>query len=174
MFFGKDSKKKEFARIYDHHVEQIYRFVVLKVGSKETAEDITSRVFTRIWEYMKNEENPDLENPRAYLYRLARNAVIDHYRKKELDSVAAPEDLPLADGSRGIDEEAAERSEMKRIREALQALNEDYQNVIVWYYLDELSAEEIAELLGKSENAVRVTVHRALRALRKEMERRGV
>ncbi len=175
MFFGKEEKKrKRFEKIYDSCVDQVYRFIFLKVGSGDDAEDLSSKTFLRVWEAIKR-ENPDngMRNPRAYTYKVARNIIIDYYRSKEESSVSI-DDVVLKDESKRADEKAEIDSEMERVKEALKELNEDYQDVVIWYYLNELSIQEIADLTEKSETAVRVTIHRAVSALKKEMEKKGV
>ncbi len=167
MFFRKDNKKKKFEEIYDRSADEVYRFIFLKVSSGEIAQDLTSETFTRVWESLQ--ETEEIKNPRAYAYRIARNIVIDHYRKREFQKVTTPEEVVVPDKEKRADEKAEIDSEMERVTKALGRLNEDYQNVIIWYYLDELSVAEVAELLGKPETTVRVIVHRALKALKKEL-----
>ncbi len=160
------SKKRKFGKLYDRHVEQIYRFVFLKVSTREVAQDITSETFRKGWESFK--DNPRMENPRAYLYRIARNLVIDHYRTKK--EHLSPEDFDLKDEAQNISEKAAQNREMARVKKAMKNLNTDYQDMIIYKYLEEMSNEEIARITGKSEGAVRVTAHRAMKALEKELE----
>ncbi len=168
MFFRQDNKKKKFEEIYDRSVKEIYRFIFLKVSSQEVAEDLTSETFTRIWKSLQAEEN--IENPRAFAFRIARNLVIDHYRRKEFLKVTTPDKIDVSDTEKRADERAEITSEMERVGEALRKLSEDYQNIVIWYYLDELSISEIADLLAKSETTVRVSIHRALKALKKELK----
>ncbi len=170
MFFRKEQKKKKrFEEIYDSYVEQVYRFIFLKTGSKDEAEDITSKTFMRVWETVKR-ENPEtgMRNPRAYTYRIARNLLVDYYRSKREGNVST-DDVVIKDESMRADERAELNSEMEQVRNALSNLNEDYQDIIIWYYLNELSIQEIADITGKSETNVRVTAHRAISALKKEM-----
>ncbi len=189
MFKRREGKKrKDFEEIYDTHVEQIFRFVYLKVGSKDDAEDITSRVFIQTWKSVAGSDPAMPENPRALLYKVARNLVIDHYRKnrptREEDSeedTASPkkktkpkqvplEDVMVEDKEIRPDEKALLNSQIEEVKQALQEINEDYQNVIIWYYLDELTVPEIAELLDKPEASVRVLIHRAVDSLKKRLE----
>ncbi len=188
MFKRREGKKrKDFEEIYDTHVEQIFRFVYLKVGSKDDAEDITSRVFIQTWKSVDGPDSVTPKNPRALLYKVARNLVIDHYRKnrpvREEDSEedtaspqkkAKPKQVPLEDvmiEDREIrpDEKALLNSQIEEVKQSLQDINEDYQNVIIWYYLDELTVPEIAELLDKPEASVRVLIHRAVDSLKKQL-----
>jgi RNA polymerase sigma-70 factor, ECF subfamily len=180
MFRGKEKKKrKEFEKIYDDHVEKIFRFVYLKVNSKDDAEDITSRVFIKTWSSYStsNKNSADLKNPKAFLYKVARNMVIDHYRKNkgsfsEEDSrkEVSLESVIVPDKEMRPDERALLDSEIKEVKKALSLINEDYQNIIILYYLNELTASEIADLLDKPESSIRVLIHRAVSALRKELK----
>ncbi len=180
MFNSKErKKKKEFEKIYDENVSQIFRFVYLKVSSKDDAEDITSKVFTRVWDSLK--KGDEIENPKAFSYKIARNMIIDYYRKHRekasSDSLSRAKKIPLEDvvifdKEMRADERAIFESQIEEVTSALKRINEDYQNVIIWYYLDELTAQEIAELLGKPEASVRVLIHRALTALKNSLEDR--
>ncbi|MBI2647806.1 MAG: sigma-70 family RNA polymerase sigma factor [Candidatus Wildermuthbacteria bacterium] len=159
--------KEEFISLYDAYLEPIFRFVALKVGSREVAQDLTSEVFLR---FLRS-GNDSIQNPRAFLYQIARNVVADHYRAHEKKGT-----LPLSEYVEAIEEDsgdmdiAALNIEMDRVRTALSSLSEGYREVITWRYVDELSLSEIAALLGKTEQSVRVTLHRALKALKREME----
>ncbi len=175
MFLGKEEKKKKkFEDLYASCVNEVYRFVFLKVGSKDEAEDITSKTFLRVWNAI-NRENPDsgMRNPRAYTYKIARNLIIDYYRSKRENSVSI-DNVPLKDETEGADKRAEVDSEMEQVKKALDKLSEDYQNAVIWYYLNELSVQEVADLMGKSETSVRVTIHRAVAALKEEMDKMGV
>lgn len=162
--------KQEFSRIYDKYIEKIYRFIFLKVNSKETAEDLTSETFLRAWEIFKN-GNPEIENISAFLYQIARNLVIDFYREKNKTSVfSADLGYPIIDPRQNLEEKIKLNSDLELIRKAISELNEDYQNAIIWYYIDDLSIKEVANLLGKTENATRVLISRAMKALRTKLE----
>ena len=162
--------RKNYSEVYDKYVKKIYRFVLLKVSSTEIAEDLTSEVFMRGWQAYK--ANCDkIENVQAFLYQIARNLLADHYRhetKAQLVSVEyAP---PLPDTKQDLEEISFIRSDLDRVKAALVNINEDYREVIVWYYLDELKVPEIAKILDKSEPTVRVLIHRALHALKGELK----
>ncbi len=159
------NKRKKFGKLYDENVEKIYRFVSLKVSGEETARDIVSETFKKGWEAFK--KNPKMKNPRAYLYRIARNLVIDHYRTKK--EHLSPEDVVLEDEKDDPKEVAELNLEMENIKKALKNLKDEYQNVVIWRYMEEMEVSEIADLMDKSENSVRVQIHRAITALEKEL-----
>ena len=155
---------KEFSKIYDKCIDKIYRFIFLKVNSQEIAQDLSSETFLRGWEAYKS--NPKIDNPFAFLYRIARNLVTDYYRQKARTQFVSPEAVPIIDPNPGIEEKAVLNSDLEQIKAVLADLKEEYQNVIIWRYLDDLSIPEVAKMLDKSEEATRVTLHRALKALR--------
>lgn len=156
--------KKKFAKLYDEYVEKIYRFVFLKVSSQEEAQDLTSQVFTKGWK--KFRKGDKIDNPPAYLYQIARAEIANHHREKaRFQTVQASADQ-IIDPNPGLEEKSKLDSDMATVKNCLTKLNNDYQNVLVWKYIDGYSNKEIAEMSGKSEGAVRVMLHRALKVLR--------
>jgi len=157
--------RKKFSQLYDQYVEKIYRFVFLKVNSSEIAEDLTSETFLRGWRVFSQKR--DLENPPAFLYRIARNLVTDFYREKGKTKIISAEGAGITDPRANLEEKALLSSDFEVIRQALANIKENYQEVIIWHYLDDLSISEVAELLNKPEGTVRVMLHRGLKELRK-------
>jgi len=171
--------RKVFSKIYDKNVQKIYRFIFLKVNSKDIAKDLTSQTFLQGWEAFektkKQKNKRTIENPSAFLYQVARNLVIDFYRKEGRRDVISTDayDIDLPDPKNNpevVEAELILNSQMRRVRKALSELEGDYQDVIIWYYLDGLTFSEIGQILDKSEGAVRVQTHRALKKLREELE----
>ena len=169
------NQRKEFGKIYDKYIGKIYRFVFLKVNSEEIAQDLCSETFLRGWEAFqaKSEKlkakSEEIENPQAFLYQIARNLVIDHYREKGKARIVSPEYVPINDPRQNLEEKALLSSDIDEIKQALNGLKDDYQNVIIWHYLDDLSIPETAKLLDRSEEATRVLLHRALKTLRERV-----
>ena len=161
--------RKQFSKIYDQYINKIYRFVFIKVNSQEVAEDITSKVFLRGWDSFSR--NPvKIENPSAFLYQIARNLVIDHYREKGRTQFVSPDSIPdVADTSINIEEGAIINADLATVKQAIAGLKDDYQNVVIWHYLDEMPIYDIAKLLERSEDATRVLLHRALSSLRQNL-----
>jgi len=162
-----NNPKKEFSRIYDQYINKIYRFIFLKVGSQEIAEDLTSETFLRGWKFFKNGE--DIENVQAFLYRIARNLVVDFYRNKEKMRVISADSNRIEDPKPDPEEKAKRDSDIFLIRQALSQLKEEYQNVIIWHYVEDLSIREIAKIMEKSEANARVILHRALKSLKNKI-----
>ncbi|MDX9893213.1 MAG: RNA polymerase sigma factor [Patescibacteria group bacterium] len=161
-------KKKDpeaFSKIYDLYVTPIYRFIYFKVASRQDAEDLTSELFLKIWQYA-TESDEEIENLRALLYRSARNLVIDFYRRNARRDLTRDEEVlnNVQDERQQsllarIDTELGMRS----IEKVLRQLKDEYREVILLRYVEELSIGEIADILGKSRGSVRVLLHRALK-----------
>ena len=158
---------EQFSDIYDQYVEKIYRFIVLKVESQEVAEDLCSEVFLRVFgEFQKD----SIEHMQAFLYQVARYAIADHYRKRaNMRIVSIEEADTLVEEKNSLLEEAIVRADIEEVKKALAQLRDEYQNLIIWKYLEELSSQEIAQITGKTEGSVRVGLHRALGALKAQM-----
>ncbi len=165
--------EKIFSKIYDQYINKIYRFIFLKVNSKDLAEDLCSETFLRGWEAFKKTQNPgdnpQIENPQAFLYQIARNLVIDHYREKGKVQMVSVDYSPIIDPRQNLDEKSFLNSDIEQIRLVLTGLKEDYQNVIIWRYLDDLSMVYIAKMMGRTEEATRVLLHRAMESLRQKL-----
>jgi RNA polymerase sigma-70 factor (ECF subfamily) len=164
--------ERSFAKIYDTHVESIYRFVYLKLSSKEQAEDVTAEVFLRFWQQVKRGE--PIKHVRGLLYRIARNLIIDTYRQRgalpEMASVTFQEDdtssLTDALSDRKIGQRAIEaKTDVALLLEQMKQLKEDYQDVLSLRLFQDLPFADIGEILGKDTGTVRVLYHRALKAL---------
>ena len=158
-----------FGQLYDAYMERIYRFVYFRVEDQQTAEDITSQVFLRAWNNLDRfrlGRTPYL----AWLYTIAHNAVIDHYRTRKV--TAALEDVRLSqpDYAEAVENNIDFAVEMKTIKEALQTLTDDQQQVLTLKFIEGMSNDEIARHLGKREGAVRALQMRGLRALAKQLE----
>lgn len=164
--------EQAFACLYDTYVEAIYRFVYVKLSSKEQAEDVTAEVFLKLWQALQRGQ--EVRHVRGLLYKIARNLIIDVYRKRgaapETASVTFSEDGTSSDtetlsdrgtGSRGIEAKA----DLALVLEQVAQLKDDYQDVLTLRLMDDLSFQDIAEILGKDAGAVRVLYHRALKAL---------
>jgi len=163
-----NNPRKAFSQIYDQCVEKIYRFIFLKVSSQEIAQDLCSETFLKGWQSFK-ENNKKIDNPQAFLYQIARNLVVDHYREKGRTQTVSADCISITDPRVNLEEETQANSELDTIKAVLTTLKDEYQEVVIWHYIDDLSIAEIAKMLKKSEGAVRVTLHRALKAVKKEI-----
>lgn len=158
-----------FGKLYDTYVTRIYRFVFLKVSNKHDAEDLTHQVFMSAWESIGRFEFRGFPFS-SWLYRIAGNAVIDFYRTSHshLDIEAVPEER-FAETPR-IDLALDRTQELDLVKSVIPKLEPDQQNVLIMKFVDDLSNKEIAQALSKTEGAIRVIQHRALKQLRKHLD----
>lgn len=156
-----------FGRLYDLHLDAVYRYVYYKVSNASEAEDLTAQIFLKAWEAMPRYQWREIPFSH-WLMRLARNAVIDHYRTSrnhgDLDEGMMSQDLDPQG-------EYLRRETQQQLALALRRLPEEQRTVLILRFIEEMDYAQVAEILGKSQGALRVIQHRALAALRRLMER---
>jgi RNA polymerase sigma-70 factor (ECF subfamily) len=164
--------KKIFSKIYDKYVAKIYRFIFLKVNSKEIAQDLTSETFLKAWKAFSFQRSEfRVQNPQAFLYKIAKNLVTDYYREKAKIQLISAESSPIIDPRINLEEKAIQNSDLELVKKAILKLKDEYQDAIIWYYLEGYSVSEIAKILDKSEPATRMLISRAIKNLKKEYEK---
>ena len=163
------NSRKIYSDIYDKYIDKIFRFVFLKVKSSEIAEDLCSEVFLRGWQSFKGGNK--IDNIQAFLYQIARNLLADHYREAGRNQVVSTEYTPLLASNQDLEEKAWLQSDLEQVKLALANIKDEYREVIIWYYLDELKVPEIAKILNKPEGTCRVLIHRALKTLKDELKK---
>lgn len=154
-----------FGALYDHYQPMIYRFVLVKVGHREEAEDLTHQVFLSAWQNIEGYK--DMGFPfSSWLYKIARNAVVDFYRSnKEATSIEQvnPEFFAVpAAMQMGMDK----IFEIDKVRQAIKGLDPIYQDVIMMRFVEDLPIREVAQVLDKSEGAIKLIQHRAMKKLK--------
>ncbi len=154
-----------FGKLYDYYQPKIYRFVYLKVSNREEAEDITHQVFLSAWQNIKAYTFQGFPFS-SWLYRIARNRVIDHYRtSKSTQSIEGTEAM-LISSQENIVSATDNALEIERIQVALKRLPLDQQDVLIMRFVDDMPHKDIAAALKKTEGAVKVIQHRALKKLK--------
>ena len=163
--------QEAFSKCYDFYAPKIHRHAFYRLGSKELAEDVTSEVFTKTWEFLTESANNKIKNLRAFLYRVANNLIIDHYRAKGRQPILINEAMErnLGDGGSGA-ERLGSRLELAAVLENLEKLSRETREILIWRYVDDLSINEVAELAGRTKNAIYVAIHRGLKELRKTIK----
>jgi RNA polymerase sigma-70 factor, ECF subfamily len=166
---AQDGNSEAFGQLYDAYMERIYRFVYFRVEDQQTAEDITSQVFLKAWSNLDRfsfSRTPYL----AWLYTIAHNAVIDHYRTRKVTTALDDVQLAQQDHAEAVENDIDLSSEMKSIKEALAMLTDEQQKVLTLKFIEGMSNHEIARHLGKREGAIRALQMRGLQALAKQLE----
>ena len=155
-----------FRKIYEGHVTALYRHAYFRVFSKDKAEELVQEAFLRFWEYTQKGE--DVLNPKAFLYRTLTNLIIDHSRKKKESSLdELMEDSNWAEPGASEDAMHENKFLFEEVREILERLPKDVQELIAMKYIDEMEIKEIAEVLKTTPNNASVKLHRAMEKLKK-------
>lgn len=159
---------RAFARLYDAYVERVSRYIYFRVSEERDMEDLVSQVFLKAWENLdryKTGTSPFI----AWLYTIARNLVIDHYRTKKNtlpleEAIALPSDLELPDDAVQL------HFDLEAMRDALQALSQDQQQALILKYIAGLPNDSIARVMNKQEGTIRGLQMRGLQTLAKYMK----
>jgi RNA polymerase sigma-70 factor (ECF subfamily) len=167
---AKSGDPEAFAKLYDAYVERVTRYVFFRVSEEDDIEDLVSQVFLKAWENLdryKTGAAPFI----AWLYTIARNLVIDHYRTRKNtlpleEAVALPSELEMPD------DEAQIHFDLEAMRDALQVLSKDQQQVLVLKYIAGLPNENIAKVMNKREGTIRGLQMRGLQTLAKYMKQK--
>jgi RNA polymerase sigma-70 factor (ECF subfamily) len=171
----KQKDKDAFIKTYDLYADDIHRFVYFKIGGKpEEANDLTSIIFLKAWDYLRQNKLRDAKTLRALLYKIARTSIVDYYRQHQNQKTVSIDDeehpVEITDDSQDLLQRLSVNSDLELIRKKLPELKIEYREVIVMRYINDLSLDEIADITGKKKVNVRVLLFRALKALRESIE----
>jgi RNA polymerase sigma-70 factor (ECF subfamily) len=163
-----------FGDLYEVHAPVIYRYLFAHLENSMDAEDLTGEVFLKAWQSLPKYSERGVPFL-AFLFRIAHNVLIDHYRQNRRVETKSPDDM---DGYKEVGREEpvdliGSQMEHQQILSVLSKLRTDYQSVLTLRFISELSPEETAQVMNRSVGAIRVLQHRALDALRVEIDRKG-
>jgi RNA polymerase sigma-70 factor (ECF subfamily) len=150
--------------LYERYQRGIFRFIYYRVGDLHTAEDLTSEVFLRMIEKLPNYSGHSVTF-QAWLFQIARNLSIDHYRKSSIrKNVQLMDDFP--EGGDGPLEMVSKELTSEKLYHALVQLPENQRDVIVMRFIVGMPVREVAQALHKSDNSIKGLQRRALQSLR--------
>ena len=156
-----------FGELYDHYFGQIYRFVYSRVRDQDTAEDVTSEVFFKALRAI-GRYRPSGHPFSAWLYQISVNAITDHYRgsrpEADLDAAAG-----VAAAGRPVDDQVADRDQAARIWAAIDTLPPQQRTALTLKLGEDLRLAQIGQIMGKSEGAVKLLIHRGMIGLRERL-----
>jgi RNA polymerase sigma-70 factor, ECF subfamily len=170
----KSRDQSAFEELYDKNVDDIYRFIYFKIGKKEEASDLSSAVFLKTWEYLQKNKVGQKETLRALVYKIARNVIIDYYRSSKGENLSLDDEnnrIDVIDDSYNIETDISDKIEVDDLMAKIMELKNEYREILLMRFVNELTLDEIAEITGKKKMNIRVLSHRAIKALREVMER---
>jgi RNA polymerase sigma-70 factor (ECF subfamily) len=175
----------QFDALYRKYLAQVYSFAFYELRDHHAAEDATERVFMQALAALprfeerldafalpEGEAVPDISTFRVWLFRIARNVIANERRRSVRRPVASLEAAAELAAPDDVVEAATAREAGSEAWQAIDRLPEGRRRVIILRFVDEMSTAEIAAVLGRSEGAVRVLLHRALRAVEKDLRGR--
>lgn len=167
---AKRAEPAALGMLYDQYVDRIYSYIYRRVGQADLAEDLTGQVFMRMLEAVRTGHGWQ-SSFSGWLYRIAHNLVIDQYRRRARTQLVDIDDATPLQALSGNPVESSETQfERQRLREALRQLTDEQAQVISLRFLEDLSIAEVADIMQKTEGAVKALQYRAVIALRKVMQ----
>lgn len=153
-----------FGDLYERYLDAIHNYVFYRVNGQQEAEDLTEAIFLKAW--LALDQNPPQEAPfRLWLFRIAHNAIVDHYRLRK-DQVSFEAANHLSDPVEGPEAFVTRQERTDTLKQMIQQLKEDHQQVLVCRFIVGMSHAETAVVMNRSEEAVRALQYRAIGALR--------
>ena len=159
--------QEAFAQLYEENFDKIYRYIVLKIGNKTEAEDMTQQVFLNALKSISSFKWKGIPFS-AWLFRIARNQVVDYLRKKTRQATA-PLDESLASSDSTPELIAEQKIDTEQLLAATTRLTSAQREVISLRFTSELPIAQVAKIMGKNEGAVKALQHSAIVALRKAL-----
>jgi len=154
------------SELYDRYEAKIYTYIYRRCGEQVVAEDLTAQVFLKMLESIRDGKSWH-SSFSGWLYRIAHNLVIDHYRRRDRQPSVNIDDAPPTAADVEDPVETAEMNiDAERLRAAIRRLTDDQSEVISLRFLEGYSIAEVAEMVGRSEGAVKALQYRAVAALR--------
>jgi RNA polymerase sigma-70 factor (ECF subfamily) len=164
-----------FEILYRKYVAQVYNFALYELRDRHAAEDLTAQVFMRALAGLpafREEAEPPGSSFRAWLFQIARNSLANE-RRRARRHPDSPLDLAL--GVPAVDDPlrtADQHEQLERALAAIDALPADRRRALLLRFVGEMSTREIGQVLGRSEGATRVLIHRSLQAVAYQLGRR--
>lgn len=165
----KNNIKSLFDRLYNDESDAIFRFCLIRVSNRDQALDITQETFLRVWSTLCKGKN--ILNNKAFLFTVAHRLIIDWYRKKKSISLEGMTKKDMEVDYYLLDESTQDilgtGLEGKYLLSKINELNPVYRDPVYLYFVEDLSAAQIGEVLGLSSNVISVRVNRGIKELRR-------
>lgn len=173
---AKSGDESAFEELYNEYFTQLYRYVLIRVGSSDDADDIVQLIFLKFYKNLENWHDQGFL-PSAYLYSIARSVIADHFRKngrtgKKIEKSEEFLEM-IADQSQSLQSGVIVQEEINQLYLAIKKLPQNYQEALLLRYSENLQSKEIAEIIGKSDVATRKLLSRAVSALSEVLQKEG-
>ncbi|HXS14679.1 MAG TPA: sigma-70 family RNA polymerase sigma factor [Candidatus Saccharimonadales bacterium] len=171
-FFTAYSMKTDIVKQFEMQYRQlaggVFRYVYFKVSGYELAQDITEETFVRYWKVLTKKKS--IDSHKALLYFIAKGLIIDTYRKKSNKKISLETiDERLLAVQDTMEDTVSQNQELEQVYANIKKLKKDYQDILFLHFVEDFSIKEIAYIQKKSENSLRVLLHRSLKALKEKL-----
>ena len=169
-----EDQETRFLKAFEEYSDALFRHAALRVRDRELAIDLVHDAYTKVWSYVR--AGHEIESFRPFLYKVLNNLIIDEYRRRRevsLDALFEKEGIDegsFAELSESTVEALAATIDGRQAFELLDTLPDEYREVIILRFVDQLGPREISDLVEESENTISVRIHRGLKLLRAKME----
>jgi len=169
-----ESQEERFLKAFEEYSEALFRHAAIRISNRERSIDVVHDTFTKVWSYIRS--GHQIDSYRSFLYKVLNNLIVDEYRKKKEASLDALMEVDGVDEgsfselSESTVEALAATIDGRKAFELLAELPEEYREVLIFRFVDELGPKEISVLIDESENVVSVRIHRGLKLLRGKIE----
>lgn len=160
---GDPHVQEHFAEAYNEFRDAIFRHCYFHTFNREHAKDLLQETFVKTWEYLA--AGNDIDNVRAFLYKVATNLVINAARKKKESSLEALQEQGF-DPPGDDDVAARDHIAESRVIQTLAVIEEPYRSAVTLRYIEGFSPAEIAQITGESANVISVRINRGIKQLR--------
>lgn len=157
-----------FMKSYEENSDALFRYCYFQTSNKEVAKDILQDTFTKTWIYLSG--GNEVDNLKAFFYKVAKNLIIDHRRKKKAHSLEAITETGVDFPDQDEEEKATENFDKEFVVAKLEKLDPDDREILSMRYINEMSIREISNALDMTPNNVSVKIHRATQKMKKVLE----
>lgn len=162
----KNGALDQYVHLYDEYVQGLYQFVIYRVQHKQTAEDLVSQIWLKALERIDTYDSQKASF-KTWIYRIARNTVYDYYRTKKSEQDI--DDMWTIADTHDVEYDTALKIALEKTSALLKELKPEQRDIVMLRVWDQLSFKEIAELVGKSEAACKMSFSRSVAAMREHM-----
>ncbi|HMO57965.1 MAG TPA: sigma-70 family RNA polymerase sigma factor [Roseiflexaceae bacterium] len=155
--------------LYRRYADAVFRYIFYRINDTAAAEDLTGDVFVKAIEGLPSYQVTG-KPFEAWLYSIAHARVIDYYRRQQVRRTTPLNEALAAGDGTNPDTLVVQRDDVRRVQAALKQITEEQQQVVLLRFINGHSLLEVAEILGRSEGAIKALQHRALAALRRVLE----
>ncbi len=163
---AKERDEAALTQLYEENFDKIYRYIVLKIGDRTEAEDMTQQVFLKAFKSISGYRSKGSPFS-SWLFRIAHNQVVDHWRKKSKRATVPLEETLVGSGNSNPGSDVERKMDIENLVAATKRLTGLQQEVVSLRFAGGLSVAQVARLMGKTEGAIKALQHSAIVSLRK-------